>query len=91
MLSADGDIKKYLKNGNATMDVEDDNLSVDERYNSTSQDSIFEDFRGVSLLRTTCLECEQVTERKETFCDICVPIPTIDTGELKISFFLPSS
>ncbi|XP_014217502.1 ubiquitin carboxyl-terminal hydrolase 1-like [Copidosoma floridanum] len=35
---------------------------------------ISEDFEGVSLLRTTCLECEQVTERKETFCDICVPI-----------------
>ncbi|XP_014220411.1 ubiquitin carboxyl-terminal hydrolase 1 [Trichogramma pretiosum] len=35
---------------------------------------ISEDFEGVSLLRTTCLECEQVTERKETFCDICVPV-----------------
>ncbi|XP_066586356.1 ubiquitin carboxyl-terminal hydrolase 1 [Prorops nasuta] len=35
---------------------------------------ITEDFEGVSLLRTTCLECEHVTERKETFCDICVPI-----------------
>ncbi|KAJ8683249.1 hypothetical protein QAD02_019041 [Eretmocerus hayati] len=35
---------------------------------------ISEDFEGVSLLRTTCLECEQVTERKEIFCDICVPI-----------------
>lgn len=37
---------------------------------------ISEDFEGVSLLRTTCLECEHVTERKETFCDICVPIET---------------
>ncbi|XP_076247058.1 ubiquitin specific protease 1 [Calliopsis andreniformis] len=35
---------------------------------------ISEDFEGISLLRTTCLECEHVTERKETFCDICVPI-----------------
>lgn len=35
---------------------------------------ISEDFEGVSLLRTTCLECEHVTERKETFCDIYVPI-----------------
>lgn len=35
---------------------------------------ISEDFEGVSLLRTTCLECEHVTERKETFFDICVPI-----------------
>lgn len=35
---------------------------------------IAEDFEGVTLLRTTCVECEMVTERKETFCDICVPI-----------------
>jgi len=60
-----------------TMDTEDDNSYTDERY-SVSQSTIFEDFRGVSLLQTTCLECEQVTERKETFCDICVPIETID-------------
>ncbi|XP_011313058.1 ubiquitin carboxyl-terminal hydrolase 1 isoform X2 [Fopius arisanus] len=42
---------------------------------------ISEDFEGVSLLRTTCLECEHVTERKETFCDICVPIDTGRSNE----------
>ncbi|XP_034934183.1 ubiquitin carboxyl-terminal hydrolase 1-like isoform X1 [Chelonus insularis] len=42
---------------------------------------ISEDFEGVSLLRTTCLECEHVTERKETFCDICVPIETGKSNE----------
>lgn len=42
---------------------------------------ISEDFEGVSLLRTTCLECEHVTERKETFCDICVPIDTARSNE----------
>lgn len=25
-------------------------------------------------MRTTCLECEYVTERKESFMDICLPI-----------------
>lgn len=81
----DGDIKKYLKNGQVAMDTENDNLYTDDRY-SVSQDTIFEDFRGVSLLRTKCLECEQITERKETFCDICVPIETItDCGERKFS------
>ncbi|KAF4520033.1 hypothetical protein B566_EDAN008320 [Ephemera danica] len=35
---------------------------------------ITKDFEGVTVLRTTCLECETATERKETFCDICVPI-----------------
>jgi ubiquitin carboxyl-terminal hydrolase 1 len=47
---------------------------------------ISEDFEGVSLLRTTCLECEQVTERKETFCDICVPIDR--SNEKGLSTFL---
>ncbi|XP_043677639.1 ubiquitin carboxyl-terminal hydrolase 1 [Vespula pensylvanica] len=42
---------------------------------------ISEDFEGISLLRTTCLECEHVTERKETFCDICVPIDVNRSNE----------
>ncbi|XP_039289966.1 ubiquitin carboxyl-terminal hydrolase 1 [Nilaparvata lugens] len=41
---------------------------------------IAEDFEGVTLLRTTCVECEMVTERKETFCDICVPIASTNTS-----------
>lgn len=68
--STEGDMKRYLINDNATKD------EPDPIYKEERQDAIFEDFQGVSLLRTTCLECEQVTERKETFCDICVPIPT---------------
>lgn len=43
-------------------------------FSSSSSNSMFDDFQGISLLRTTCLECEFVTERKESFCDICVPI-----------------
>lgn len=43
--------------------------------------SISENYEGVSLLRTTCLECEQVTERKETFCDICVPVDVDRSNE----------
>lgn len=35
---------------------------------------VCEDFEGVTLRRTTCLECECVTERKEPFYDIPVPI-----------------
>lgn len=45
-----------------------------EQQPAVGHNFIAEDFEGVSLLRTTCVECEQVTERKETFCDICVPI-----------------
>jgi len=39
-----------------------------------TRDFISESFEGVTVLRTTCLECEHVTERKESFMDICVPI-----------------
>lgn len=51
----------------------------------TEKCSILENYEGVSLLRTTCLECEQVTERKETFCDICVPVD-IDRSNEKGTF-----
>jgi len=43
---------------------------------------MFDDFQGISLLRTTCLECEFVTERKESFCDICVPINGLSNGDI---------
>lgn len=40
---------------------------------------VSEDFGGITLRRTKCLECECVTERKEPFYDICVPIPLIES------------
>lgn len=39
---------------------------------------VAEDFEGVTLRRTKCLECESVTERKEPFYDIPVPISIKD-------------
>ncbi|KAK9512094.1 hypothetical protein O3M35_000595 [Rhynocoris fuscipes] len=51
-------------------------VDYEDEQNSIGHNFISEHFEGVSLLRTTCLECEQVTQRKETFCDICVPITT---------------
>jgi ubiquitin carboxyl-terminal hydrolase 1 len=60
-----------LQNGNCTNGVE-----YEEDQANIGHNFISEHFEGVSLLRTTCLECEQVTQRKETFCDICVPITT---------------
>ncbi|XP_043256220.1 ubiquitin carboxyl-terminal hydrolase 1 [Colletes gigas] len=50
------------------------NGDISSRRPESKKCFISEDFEGVSLLQTTCLECEHVTERKETFCDICVPI-----------------
>ena len=71
-LSLNGDNK--LENGALTplTMTESTTTSADEADNQKC--FISEDFEGVSLLRTTCLECEQGSERKETFCDICVPI-----------------
>jgi len=60
------------ENGHA--EFVDSNGETGMRKPESKKCFISEDFEGVSLLRTTCLECEHVTERKETFCDICVPI-----------------
>lgn len=48
--------------------------SVANDAHTRTRDFISESFEGVTVLRTTCLECEHVTERKESFMDICVPI-----------------
>ncbi|KAG7211861.1 hypothetical protein KM043_011082 [Ampulex compressa] len=61
-----------FENGHA--DFAESNGDVGVHRPESKKCFISEDFEGVSLLRTTCLECEHVTERKETFCDICVPI-----------------
>lgn len=60
------------ENGHA--EFAESNGEIGTRKPESKKCFISEDFEGVSLLRTTCLECEYVTERKETFCDICVPI-----------------
>ncbi|CAL1682780.1 unnamed protein product [Lasius platythorax] len=60
------------ENGHA--EFAESNGEIGMRKPESKKCFISEDFEGVSLLRTTCLECEHVTERKETFCDICVPI-----------------
>lgn len=52
-----------------------------------TSDFISESFEGVTVLRTTCLECEYVTERKEPFMHICVPI----TNESSEDAFLSPS
>lgn len=59
---------------NGHLEFAENNGEIGTRKLESKRCFISEDFEGVSLLRTTCLECEYVTERKETFCDICVPI-----------------
>lgn len=73
---------KPLENGHSENASESNSNSLTCGQNVESKKCfISEDFEGVSLLRTTCLECEHITERKETFCDICVPIEMDRTTE----------
>lgn len=56
----------------------DDGASVDSNSENSKKkigyNFVAEDFEGITLRRTKCLECEGVTERKEPFYDIPVPI-----------------
>ncbi|XP_018405152.1 PREDICTED: ubiquitin carboxyl-terminal hydrolase 1 isoform X2 [Cyphomyrmex costatus] len=63
---------RLYENGHA--EFVESNGEIGMRKPESKKCFISENFEGISLLRTTCLECEHVTERKETFCDICVPI-----------------
>lgn len=73
------------ENGHA--EFTESNGDIGMRKPESKKCFISEDFEGVSLLRTTCLECEHVTERKETFCDICVPID-IDRSNEKGTYLI---
>lgn len=73
----------FVVNGTMNTVQSDENESIPSGSStSSSSTSMFDDFQGVSLLRTTCLECEFVTERKESFCDICVPINGLSNGDI---------
>lgn len=73
-------------NGTSNAAQTDDHESIPSGSSSSSSSStsMFDDFQGVSLLRTTCLECEFVTERKESFCDICVPINGLTNEDISV-------
>lgn len=52
-----------------------ESVPIENSKKSIGYNFVSENFSGVTLLRTKCIECESVTERKEPFYDICVPIP----------------
>ncbi|CAH0395728.1 unnamed protein product [Bemisia tabaci] len=64
-------VKSDQVDGNGELDCASPPASPDT---NSSYNFIADDFQGVSVQCTVCLECEQVTQRQETFCDICVPI-----------------
>ncbi|XP_045468882.1 ubiquitin carboxyl-terminal hydrolase 1 [Harmonia axyridis] len=57
-----------------TDDDVDAGTSNDVQQKKIGFNFLAEDFEGITLVRTKCLECESVTERKEPFYDIPVPI-----------------
>uniref|UniRef100_A0A146M471 Ubiquitin carboxyl-terminal hydrolase 1 n=1 Tax=Lygus hesperus TaxID=30085 RepID=A0A146M471_LYGHE len=73
-----GEEKKIIPNESVVQngDCCTNGVEYEDEQSSIGHNFISEYFEGVSLLKTTCLECEHITERKETFCDICVPITT---------------
>ncbi|XP_060526596.1 ubiquitin carboxyl-terminal hydrolase 1 [Cylas formicarius] len=73
-------VKKIIKEQihEQAMADSEDNSSVDGNGEANRKkmgyNFIVEDFEGVSLHRTKCLECEEVSERKEPFLEIQVPV-----------------
>lgn len=64
-------------NGACVYESEEYNSSESNEENGRKKigyNFVCEDFEGITLRRTKCLECECVTERKEPFYDIPVPI-----------------
>ncbi|KAG5878430.1 hypothetical protein JTB14_026303 [Gonioctena quinquepunctata] len=74
-------ISEEQVNGANSTDVEDSG-SIDSNGGGIRKklgyNFVAEDFEGITLRRTKCLECENVTERKELFYDIPVPISVRD-------------
>lgn len=66
-----------------TEDENDAGASYDVPQKKIGFNFLTEDFAGITLVRTKCLECESVTERKEPFYDI--PIPIISEGDFDIT------
>ncbi|XP_044756489.1 ubiquitin carboxyl-terminal hydrolase 1 [Coccinella septempunctata] len=67
----------------ATDDDVDAGVSNDVQQKKIGFNFLTEDFEGITLVRTKCLECESVTERKEPFYDI--PVPIISEGDFDIT------
>lgn len=64
---------------NGSNNESDEQSSSENSVEKIIKNFISDNFSGVTLLRTKCIECESITERKEPFLDIRVPIPLTDT------------
>ncbi|GJQ72949.1 hypothetical protein Trydic_g1591 [Trypoxylus dichotomus] len=78
-------INEEQTNGACITDTEDTSSvdgSSDNGKKKLGYNFVAEDFEGITLRRTKCLECESVTERKEPFYDIPVPISLLTEDDL---------
>lgn len=62
------------ESNNSDADVPSINSNLENAKKKIGYNFVAEDFEGITLRRTKCLECEGITERKEPFYDIPVPI-----------------
>ncbi|XP_028159564.1 uncharacterized protein LOC135073757 [Ostrinia nubilalis] len=44
-------------------------------------DFVADDFEGMMVVRTMCLECETVTEKSQAVCELCVPVGDDDADD----------
>lgn len=62
------------ENGSCSLGPLPESEEADNSEEKTRLNFIEEDFEGVMVLCTKCLECECITEMKEAFYEIGVPI-----------------
>ncbi|XP_076258874.1 ubiquitin specific protease 1 [Rhynchophorus ferrugineus] len=67
-----------LKENGTTVDNYSNGVLADPDKRKIGYNFIAEEFEGVSIHRTVCLECEEVSELKEPFLEIQVPVNSKD-------------
>lgn len=84
-----GNLRKSWKKRKEIKASEKRNSPTEERTPSPAEneidekskpgwDFVAEDFEGTMVVRTTCVECEAVTEKAQAACELCVPLPEHD-------------
>lgn len=58
-----------------------DDAIVRDRVQALGLDFFRDDFEGVTVAKTKCLECETCTEQKETMIDIAIPITASEVSD----------
>lgn len=70
-------LKSALLSKAATLD----DAIIRDRVQALGLDFFRDDFEGVTVAKTKCLECETCTEQKETMIDIAIPITASEVSD----------